>query len=153
MNWAIPCDPSSSWLSLCTDETMPSGSALHQCGGTTSTVATAIPIPWPLLFSRLCEPPRRLEVSCSPSATVLALHRPFRGHLKRSRGRIRFRTARQYSPSIRDVDMSHPMFLSRSMTVRDLIRACDPFSDEVAQAFLRSEVCDLFLPGFALIEG
>jgi len=77
MSWAIRCDPSSPRWSLCADETMPSGSALHQCGGTTSTVATAIP--WPLLFSRLCEPPWRLEVSCSPSATVLALHRPSMG--------------------------------------------------------------------------
>jgi len=115
-------------------------------------VATAIPRP--LLFSWLCEPPWRLGVSCSPSATVHALHRPLLGHIKRSRERIRFHIARKYLPSIRDADMSsHPMFLSRSMTVRDLIRACDPYSDEVAQAFLRSEVCYLFLPAFALIEG
>ena len=85
-----------------------------------------------------------------------ALHRPLFGPIKRSRERIRFRTARQYPPppSIREPGMAnHPMFLSRSMTVMDLIRACDPFSDEVAQAFLRSEVCSPFLPAFALIEG
>ena len=33
-------------------------------------------------------------------------------------------------------------FLSRSV---DLLRLCDPFSDEAAQVFLRSEVLELYI--------
>ena len=91
-------------------------------------------------------------MSCSPpppSALYLALL----GHIKRLRGRVPFRTAHQHPPSIRDARMANnPTFLTRSLTVKDLIRACDPFSDEVAQAFLRSEVYDLFLRATALVD-
>ena len=37
----------------------------------------------------------------------------------------------------------HPGFLSRSVARGDLLQAFDPFSDEAAQAFLRSEVLEL----------
>ena len=64
-----------------------------------------------------------------------------------------FRTAHQHPPSVCNANMSnHPMFLSRSVTVGELIRACDPYSHESAQAFLKSEVYDLLLPAIAFVD-
>lgn len=55
-----------------------------------------------------------------------------------------FRIPHQHLTLIRHTNMTyHPGFLSRSVTVGALLRLCDPFSDEAAQAFLRSEVLSL----------
>ena len=84
-----------------------------------------------------------LEVS-GPSATGSP------GHIKRLRGQAPPHTVHRYLNPVHSVDMSdHPKSSPQPVTKNELQWVCDPFSDEVAQAFLRSKVCSLFLVSFA----
>jgi hypothetical protein len=63
-----------------------------------------------------------------------------------------FRIAHRYLASIRYASMpDHPGFLLRSVN-KGMLFQVDPFSDEAAQAFLRSEVCYSLFANFCFYK-